>query len=74
MTQRGRAGPSAGACSQGLGVLAARPGHAKAAETRIRVCPKLDDALQDTTFVQESGPESIEAKRQIFSELDRIAP
>jgi L-gulonate 3-dehydrogenase len=62
--------------AEGLGVLAEHGlvTDAKAAQRRIRVCPRFDDALQDTTFVQESGPESIEAKRQIFAELDRIAP
>ena len=47
---------------------------AKAALARVRVCPKLHDALEAAALVQESGPETVEAKREIFLELDRIAP
>jgi L-gulonate 3-dehydrogenase len=47
---------------------------AKAALARVRVCPKLHGALEDAALVQESGPETVEAKREIFLELDRIAP
>lgn len=34
----------------------------------------LRDALRGAVWVQESGPERIEAKRAIFAELDRLAP
>ena len=46
---------------------------AKAAHARVRVCATLTDALHGATFVQENTPESIEAKREIFAELDRLA-
>ena len=44
-----------------------------AAHARVRVCATLTDALHGATFVQENTPESIEAKREIFAELDRLA-
>ncbi len=47
---------------------------AKAAHARVRVCTSLADALKGATMVQENTPETIEAKRKIFAELDRIAP
>jgi 3-hydroxyacyl-CoA dehydrogenase len=46
---------------------------AKAAQGRVRTCLKLGDALEGATLVQESGPETLAAKREIFAELDRIA-
>jgi 3-hydroxyacyl-CoA dehydrogenase len=46
---------------------------AKAAHARVRVCATLTDALDGATFVQQNTPESIEAKREIFAELDRLA-
>jgi 3-hydroxyacyl-CoA dehydrogenase len=47
---------------------------AKAAHGRVRVCPQLHDALEGATLVQENTPETIETKREIFAELDRLAP
>jgi len=60
---------------EGLSTLAehALVTDAKAAQGRVRICRKLDDALEGAAFVQESGPETIEAKREIFAELDRTA-
>ena len=46
---------------------------AETAHARVRVCATLTDALEGATFVQENTPESIEAKREIFAELDRLA-
>jgi L-gulonate 3-dehydrogenase len=46
---------------------------AKAAHARVRVCTKLAGALEGATLVQENTPETIEAKREIFAELDRLA-
>ena len=45
----------------------------KAAAARVRVAANLADALDAVDLVQESLPESIETKRAIFSELDRLA-
>jgi L-gulonate 3-dehydrogenase len=45
----------------------------KTATARVRVAANLADALDAVDLVQESLPESIETKRSIFSELDRLA-
>ena len=45
----------------------------KAAAARVRVAANLVDALDAVDLVQENLPESIETKRSIFSELDRLA-
>ena len=45
----------------------------KTAAARVRVAANLADALDAIDLVQESLPESIETKRSIFSELDRLA-
>lgn len=37
-------------------------------------CETLEEALQGVFWVQESGPENLEAKRGMFAELDRLAP
>ena len=41
---------------------------------RIAPCPTLEAALAGATYVQESGPERVEAKRDLFAALDRLAP
>jgi L-gulonate 3-dehydrogenase len=41
---------------------------------RIRVAAGLADALSDAVLVQENGPETIEAKRALFAEMDALAP
>jgi L-gulonate 3-dehydrogenase len=46
---------------------------AKAAARRVRVASSLADALDGATHVQENTPETLEAKRTIFAELDRVA-
>ena len=43
---------------------------AAAAAKRVRVVATLEDAVAGVDFVQESGPETPEAKREIFSRLD----
>ena len=41
---------------------------------RIRVAADLADALAGVALVQENGPETVEAKRALFAEMDRLAP
>jgi L-gulonate 3-dehydrogenase len=61
--------------AEGLDELAAHGlvADAKAAAARVRAATSLGDALDGATFVQESTPETVEAKREIFAELDRLA-
>jgi L-gulonate 3-dehydrogenase len=44
------------------------------AAARISIAPSLSEAVAGVDFVQENGPETVEAKRKIFSELDAAAP
>jgi L-gulonate 3-dehydrogenase len=72
------AGAAAEACAfveEGLVALAEHGliADAKAAHARVRVCTNLPGALEGATLVQENAPETIEAKREIFAELDRLA-
>ena len=46
----------------------------KASLARIRVATDLADALKGVALVQENGPETIEAKKALFAEMDRLAP
>lgn len=41
---------------------------------RIAVADTLDDAVNGAMWVQESGPERVEAKRKLFAALDAITP
>ena len=41
---------------------------------RIRAAKDLADALAGAAHVQENTPETIETKRAVFAELDRLAP
>ncbi len=63
------------ACRAGLETLA---GHGLcddpvAAHGRMRAATDLADALDGVAHVQENGPERLEAKIEIFAELDRLA-
>ena len=40
----------------------------------IRVAAGLADVLEGADLVQENGPETVEAKRQLFAEMDAIVP
>ena len=64
-----------GLVAQGLSDLAEQGllDDPKAAAARVRLAANLADALDGVGLVQESLPESIETKRAIFSELDRLA-
>jgi L-gulonate 3-dehydrogenase len=61
--------------AEGLDELAAHGlvKDARVAAARVRVATSLADALDGATFVQESTPETVEAKREIFTELDWLA-
>jgi L-gulonate 3-dehydrogenase len=63
------------AVGEGLRELAANGlvEDASAALRRVRVARDLTDALAGAGFVQESTPETVEAKRAVFAELDRLA-
>jgi len=41
---------------------------------RVSVAQCLSDAVASVDFVQENGPETVEAKQALFAELDRLAP
>src|SRR3954470_17111832 len=44
------------------------------AAARVAVAASLGEAVAEADLVQENGPETIEAKRAIFADLDRCAP
>ena len=46
---------------------------AKQAAARITVCDTLGDAVRGAEYVQESGPETLEAKQKTFAQLDTAA-
>jgi L-gulonate 3-dehydrogenase len=46
---------------------------AKGAAARVRTAASLADALDGAGYVQENSPETLEAKRSVFAELDRLA-
>ncbi len=77
--------PAAGAAQAARGFAAARLPELAAAGllggaapdsvlARIAVAPSLADAVSGAAWVQESGPERVEAKRNLFAEFDRLAP
>src|SRR2546423_9078740 len=45
----------------------------KGSAARVRAAKSVADALDGATFVQENVPETVEAKRAIFAELDALA-
>ena len=49
------------------------PSDAPAILNRLTVATSLEEALQDVVYVQESGPERIEVKREITERLDALA-
>jgi 3-hydroxyacyl-CoA dehydrogenase len=64
-----------GLVSEGLEELSAQGlvKDAKAAVARVRAATSLADALDGAGHVQENSPETVEAKRALFTELDRLA-
>lgn len=65
-----------GLIRDGLGELAAHglADDPDGAADRVVVAADMASALAGVAFVQENGPETVEAKRAIFAELDRLAP
>jgi len=47
---------------------------AAAAAARVQVLASLEDAVRAADYVQESGPEVLEVKRETFAALDAVAP
>lgn len=47
--------------------------NAKDAAARVRTAATLADALDGASYVQENSPETLETKRTVFAELDRLA-
>src|SRR3954447_18781212 len=45
-----------------------------AAAARVAPAASLSEAVADADLVQENGPETLDAKRAIFADLDRHAP
>ena len=45
-----------------------------AAAARVTPVARLGQAVADVDFIQENGPENVDAKIAIFTELDRLAP
>ena len=41
---------------------------------RLRIVTDLEEALEGADFVQESGPERLEVKQELYSEMGRILP
>lgn len=46
----------------------------RAEREQVVRCETLEEALTGVFWVQESGPENIDAKKAIYAELDRLAP
>lgn len=46
----------------------------RAEREQVIRCETLEEALEGVFWVQESGPENLEAKRAMYAELDRLAP
>src|ERR1043166_5913054 len=63
------------AVAEGLSALAdhALADDSAGAAARVRAAPNIAAALEGASFVQENVPETVDAKRAIFAELDRQA-
>jgi 3-hydroxyacyl-CoA dehydrogenase len=71
----GVAGEARALVAEGLAELATHGlvADATAAMARVRTAASLADALAGATFVQESTPETLAAKQEIFAALDRLS-
>ena len=61
---------------QGLDELAAHglADDPEAAAQRVSPAATIEEAVRGVDLVQENGPEIVEVKRELFAELDRLAP
>jgi len=71
----GAAGKALGLVAGGLDELAKHGlvADPKGSAARVRAAKSVADALDGASFVQENVPETVEAKRAIFAELDALA-
>jgi len=71
----GVAGKALGLVADGLDELAKHGlvDDPKASAARVRAAKSVADALDGASYVQENVPETVEAKRAIFAELDALA-
>ncbi|VDC22371.1 3-hydroxyacyl-CoA dehydrogenase [Pseudogemmobacter humi] len=74
--------PAPGAAARGLGMIVAQLallkregliGDDQAAAARIAIADTLEEALRSADYVQESAPETPEAKRRLFAEMDVLS-
>lgn len=74
--------PGAGAAERGLAMIGAqlallmREGHIdddRAVAANIRIAGTLEEALKSALYVQESAPETLEAKCRLFGEMDALS-
>ncbi|QCO54999.1 3-hydroxyacyl-CoA dehydrogenase [Pseudorhodobacter turbinis] len=49
-------------------------GDDPAALANVTICDDMASAVEGVEWVQENGPEKLEIKRQIYADLDRLAP
>jgi len=71
----GVADTALGLVAEGLGGLAKQGlvDDPKGSAKRVRAAKSVADALDGATYVQENVPETVDAKRAIFAELDHLA-
>jgi 3-hydroxyacyl-CoA dehydrogenase len=71
----GAAETALGLVAEGLDELAKHGlvADPKGAAKRVRAAKSVADALDGASFVQENVPETVDAKRAIFAELDHLA-
>lgn len=62
-----------GAAAETLRATCIEAGEDPAILARVTACTDMATALQGVEWVQESGPEHIGIKREIYAELDRLA-
>src|SRR5207247_8687872 len=71
----GAADKALGLVAEGLDELAKHGlvADPKGSASRVRAAKSVADALDGASYVQENVPETVEAKRAIFAELDHLA-